>query len=111
MHGQSRTTAAKGEFNRQTYLIFLFLDSCFKEQNTNFQVAQQAVSCSAWVLQVEEAKRQRDGKPWSEEEQAAFKAQIAERCACGSASTSLLPACIKQSAVYVCSVICSDANV
>ena len=35
---------------------------------------------STCLLQVEEAKRQREGKPWSDEEQAAFKAQIADRC-------------------------------
>lgn len=54
-------------------------------------------------MQVEEAKRARDGKPWSEEEQAAFKAQIADRCACSSACTLLLPACSKS--YNVCSAL------
>lgn len=31
-------------------------------------------------LQVEAQKREREGTSWSEEEQAAFKAKIAERC-------------------------------
>ncbi len=31
-------------------------------------------------LQVEAQKREREGTAWSEEEQAAFKAKIAERC-------------------------------
>ena len=35
-----------------------------------------------WGLQVEEAKREREGRPWPEAEQAAFKAQIADRCGC-----------------------------
>jgi hypothetical protein len=32
------------------------------------------------ACQVEEEKRRREGKEWTEEEQAAFKAKIAERC-------------------------------
>ena len=52
----------------------------FSDESMCKSALMQVVKGSAWLVQVEEAKRLRDGKPWSDEEQAAFKAQIADRC-------------------------------
>ena len=43
----------------------------------SYPVPSSIVPCAT---QVEEAKRQRQGKPWPQDEQAAFKAAIVERC-------------------------------